>query len=219
MNVLIVGATGLVGSHLLRLLLAHNEVQEVNIVVRRPISREGLTNLDKLTEQIHPLDTLPTIAFPEGPFQLFICLGTTIKEAGSQPAFRWVDYELPLHFATKAAEAGVNAIHLVSALGANPDSGIFYSRTKGEIERDIAALKVPSFHIYQPSLLLGKRAKPRLGETIMGALSFLTIGPLRQYRPIRAEKVASYMVQMMERSLAHGKSGTQIHPSIEMNNH
>jgi uncharacterized protein YbjT (DUF2867 family) len=127
----------------------------------------------------------------------FCALGTTIKQAGSQDAFRKVDHDYILAFARAAKAAGAKRFLLVSAMGASASSSIFYSRVKGETERDIRALGFETLHIFRPGLLLGERAEKRSGEEIGAALTpFLNplmIGPLRDYRSIRGEAVAGAM--------------------------
>lgn len=189
-RLVVAGATGLVGKELVRQALDDQQVDQVHVITRRPlgIDHPKLTDITKAGQ-------FPEIVWPEPGFQLCICLGTTIKEAGSQQAFRYVDYELPMRFATEAIAKGCTAIHLISSLGADARSSIFYSRVKGEVERDIAALKPECLYIYRPSLLLGNRPKPRLGEVISAKFSFLAIGPLAKYKPIKAELVAANMLQ------------------------
>jgi uncharacterized protein YbjT (DUF2867 family) len=131
---------------------------------------------------------------------VFCCLGTTIKKAGSQEAFRRVDFTFAYEAAQLAANNGAAQFLLVSALGANANSSVFYNRVKGETEDAIAALPFVSVSIFRPSLLLGERAEFRLGERIaepvMKALSFLLIGSLRKYRAIEARTVAAAMIEV-----------------------
>ncbi|MNZ96527.1 hypothetical protein D3C78_1157240 [compost metagenome] len=128
---------------------------------------------------------------------LYCCLGTTIKKAGSQAAFRRVDYDYPLKLAILAKQNGVRQFLLITAMGSNAKSSIFYSRVKGELEEAIKQLQLPAFHIFQPSLLLGKREEFRLGESIAAAisplLSSILIGRLRKYKPVQAREVALAM--------------------------
>ena len=122
---------------------------------------------------------------------LFIALGTTIKKAGSEEKFREVDYTYVLNSVKIAHELNVKNVLLVSSLGADPNSTIFYSRTKGEVERDTSSLGLNSFSIFRPSLLLGERNEFRpgekIGEVVTGLFSFAFIGGLKKYKPISAE--------------------------------
>lgn len=129
---------------------------------------------------------------------VFCCLGTTIKQAGSQPAFRLVDHTFVVGLARAGLRAGATQFLLVSAIGADPASRVFYSRVKGETEAAIRTLPYRAIQIFRPSLLLGERPEFRLGERIaaLGApvMTGLLFGRLRRYRPIQAATVAEAMV-------------------------
>jgi uncharacterized protein YbjT (DUF2867 family) len=145
--------------------------------------------------------------------EVFCCLGTTIKKAGSQAAFRKVDFEYPVEIAKLAAQNNAEQFLLVTALGANPESAIFYSRVKGEVEIAVQRLPYRAIHIFRPSLLLGNRAETRLNEKIgavaMKTFSFLMFGALQKYRPIAASAVAAAMIKAAKR----GQPGVHIHES------
>src|SRR5262249_32017979 len=133
-----------------------------------------------------------------GAQDVFVALGTTIRKAGSEDAFRKVDLELPLRAAQESLKAGAEQFVVVSSVGADPNSKNFYLRTKGELEAELAKLPFHALHILRPSLLLGKRQEFRFGESIAmaiaPALDLLTLGPLRRYHAIRAETVGRAMV-------------------------
>ncbi len=128
------------------------------------------------------------------------CLGTTIKTAGSQAAFRAVDYEAVIAFARLAKRVGVQHFIVVSAVGASSTSASFYSRVKGEMEAALQAMNFATLSIVQPSLLLGERAEQRLGERIGQVVSLplapLLMGPLSPYRPIHGADVAKAMATL-----------------------
>ena len=125
---------------------------------------------------------------------VFCCLGTTIGKAGSQAAFRLVDYDYPVALAIAAAGGGAKRLLVVSALGANPDSRVFYNRVKGEMEIAVRAAGVPATIFFRPSLLSGPRAEVRRGERIGEAIGKV-LGPLLgKYRPIHADLVAAAML-------------------------
>ena len=136
---------------------------------------------------------------------VFCCLGTTIKTAGSQQAFRKVDYDYVLALARAGRRAGAKQFLLVSAIGADPASRIFYSRVKGEVERDIRALPYRGVQILRPSFLMGERKESRLAERlgipVARVLAPLLVGPLRRYRPIHAADVARAMVRIAKEEL------------------
>jgi uncharacterized protein YbjT (DUF2867 family) len=145
------------------------------------------------------------VADPPHVDDAFCCIGTTIKKAGSQDAFRRVDYDYVLAFARAAQRAGARQFLLVTALGADPASRIFYSRVKGEIEQAVRQLPFQGIQIFRPSFLMGKRAEARLAERlgipVARALAPLLVGPLRRYRPIHAADVARAMVQIAKEDL------------------
>ncbi|MCY7388591.1 MAG: hypothetical protein LH481_11095 [Burkholderiales bacterium] len=113
----------------------------------------------------------------------FCCLGATIRQAGSQAAFRKVDFDYVVNFATAAKAAGVKRFLFVSAIAANAKSGVFYNRIKGKMENALKAMNFESLHIFRPSFLVGERAEARVGErlgiAVFSALALLMIGPAR----------------------------------------
>ncbi|MBC2606724.1 oxidoreductase [Pelagicoccus albus] len=195
-SVLLAGATGLVGSQLLELLLADERIDLVRCVSRRPLEVKS----EKLESVVAGFDSIGELAELFEVDTVFCCLGTTMKKAGSREAFRKVDYEYPLSLARHARQAGVERYVLVSAAGADPNSRIFYNRTKGEVEASIEGLGFPSFDILRPSLLLGNRDESRLGEDLAKAasplLNLILRGPLRKYRPMPSSKLAAVMAEL-----------------------
>jgi uncharacterized protein YbjT (DUF2867 family) len=191
LEAVIAGATGLVGRACLRRLL--DRYDSVTALVRRPLK---LTH-PKLIERQIDFDRIGTIEIPPGA-HAYCALGTTIKVAGSEDAFRRVDFEYPRMFAERAAAAGQARFMLVSSVGASAQSGTFYLRVKGELEDAVRAMRIQEVHIFRPSVLLGDRAEKRPGErigiAIASGLSFLMRGSLRKYRPIPAATVAAAMV-------------------------
>ena len=135
---------------------------------------------------------------------VYCCLGTTIGEAGSQEAFRRVDYDYPVALARAAARDGAKRLLVVSALGANPGSRVFYNRVKGEMENAVHSAGVARTCFFRPSLLSGPRAEARRGEVIGLAISAV-FGPLLgRYRPIHADLVAAAMLKAALRDLPSG---------------
>jgi uncharacterized protein YbjT (DUF2867 family) len=190
---LVAGATGLVGSHLLTLLLADEDYDKVVVLARKPIP------LDHPRLMCHKVDFDNLMSFAQLPDvnDVYCCLGTTIGKAGSRQAFKRVDYEYPFSLAHLALGRGAARYLIVTAVGADPQSRIFYNRTKGETERSISDLPFRSIHIFRPSILVGERSEFRRGEkagiTMMKFLSPAMIGGWRKYRPIEAECVARGM--------------------------
>jgi uncharacterized protein YbjT (DUF2867 family) len=191
---LLVGATGLIGDGLLELLLEDEYYDKVVVLARRRLTFDYPT----LVQHIIDFNSLEVSASLVQANDVFCCLGTTIKKAGSREAFRKVDYEYPLKIAELAADHGANQFLIVTALGADPNSTIFYSRIKGEIEQAVSKLPFRCVHIFRPSILVGERREFRLGESmgiaLMRFFSFLMVGSWRKYSPIRAEVVAKAMI-------------------------
>ena len=188
---LVAGATGLTGKHLLEFLLADERYASVCALVRKAT----LQAHPKLSEHVIDFESLGKLPKAD---DAFCCLGTTIKKAGSQAAFRKVDFDYVINFAAAAKAAGAKRFLVVSALGANAKSSVFYNRVKGEMENALKAMNFESLHIFRPSFLLGERAEARVGErlgiAVFSALAPLMIGPARKIRPVEAKVVARAMV-------------------------
>ncbi|HEU0051777.1 MAG TPA: NAD(P)H-binding protein [Longimicrobium sp.] len=195
-SALLLGATGLVGGHLLDLLLADDAFARVIVIGRRPVDRSQ----PKLEQRTADFARLEEHADAFAADDVFCCLGTTIRAAGSQEAFYRVDHDYPLAAARLASERGAKRFLLVTAMGASPGSRVFYNRVKGEVERDVSALPFEGIAILRPSLILGERAERRPAEAaaqVAGrALGFLFAGPLRKYRAIEAGTIARAMVRL-----------------------
>jgi uncharacterized protein YbjT (DUF2867 family) len=197
---LMIGSTGLIGSHLLELLLHSNDYEKVITFVKRDT---GIKH-PKLTQHIVDFDKPETYKnFITGD-DFFCTIGTTIKKAGSKEAFRKVDFEYPSQFASFAAQNKVKQFLIVSSLGADLNSGNFYLKTKGEIEAILRDSSFESVSVLQPSLLLGNRTEFRLGEKIgaifMKSFSFLFLGKLKKYKPIESNAVAKVLLKVAQRN-------------------
>lgn len=205
----LLGATGLVGSCCLQHLLHDPSYNEVRAIVRRPFS----LGHPKLRIVETDFDRLSELGVALGVDDVFCSLGTTIKKAGTREAFRKVDFEYPLNAATVAAGQGASQFILVSSLGANPHSRVFYNRVKGEAENAISGLPFAAVHIFRPSMLLGDRVEFRpaekVGAALMTSLSFLMVGKWKKYRAIEADVVARAMVT----AARQGRSGLNVYES------
>lgn len=191
--VLVAGASGLVGGALVRRLLEDETGPGVVAVVRRPLGGAG----GRLTQVVADFGRLEGVAVP--PVRTALCaLGTTIARAGSESAFRAVDVEAVAAFARLARRAGATRFLLVSALGADPRSRVFYNRTKGESEEAVKSVGFDGVALFRPSLLVGERADSRPAERVAivasGLVSWAMAGPLARWRPVPAEVVAAAMV-------------------------
>jgi uncharacterized protein YbjT (DUF2867 family) len=198
MKVLLLGATGLVGGECLRLLLAEKRISEVRVFSRSTISQID----NKIISVVAPFGEMKNHSSFFAVDAVLCALGTTIKQAGSQDAFRVVDFQYPLTAAQIAKQNGAHHYLLVSALGANAQSSIFYNRVKGELENAILDISFKKTTIIRPSLLLGKRKEFRFEERIAQLLT-----PLfpKNYKPVQASSVAQALVKELftERLGAH----------------
>jgi uncharacterized protein YbjT (DUF2867 family) len=200
-SALLVGASGLVGGHCLRYLLEEPSYTKVIVLVRKPLTIVH----DKFVQHVIDFGELETQCEYLAAEDVYCCLGTTIKKAGTQEAFRKVDFDYPVKLAALTEHCGANQFLIVSSLGADPHSRIFYNRVKGEVEEAIRKMPLMAFHVFRPSLLLGERKEHRAGEKIgavaMTALNPAMIGPLRKYRAIQARDVAKAMVRVAQMDL------------------
>lgn len=172
MKLLIVGATGLVGRHVLDFALADQRVSEVVVITRRPMAAHP-----KLQVSLVDFDKLPEDA-PWWQADAVICtLGATMRTAGSREAFRRVDYDYPLAVACLARQHGTPTYVLNSAIGANASSFFFYNRVKGELERDLTTIGFPSLTYVRPGVIGGHRDDFRLGERAM-VIALSLLGPV-----------------------------------------
>jgi uncharacterized protein YbjT (DUF2867 family) len=190
---LLAGASGLVGRELLQGLLADDSVGAVHALVRRPLAVQHA----KLTTQVVDFAALPALAPVD---EAYLALGTTIKVAGSQPAFRAVDFDANLAVAVAAHVAGARCVGVVSAMGADAHSRIFYNRVKGELEDALAGLGYEGLVIARPSMLVGDRSSlgqpERRGERIAEQVSrWLRPVIPANFRAIRAANVARALLR------------------------
>ncbi len=192
---LLLGATGLVGRHTLGRLAADARWSRVVSLDRRPVASASPTHTSHVVDFERLGDVDPDVWACD---DVFCAIGTTIKQAGSQAAFRHVDLDIPAHAAQRAHAAGATQMLLVSAMGADAGSRIFYNRTKGQAEAAVRGVGFESVHILRPSLLTGDRAEERtgekIGEAVLRIVNPLLVGPLKNLRPTPAEDVASALV-------------------------
>lgn len=210
---LLFGATGLTGTHVLKKLIKDDRYGKVVI-----FTRSDPQVIDDKTEVIKtPLEELDNYKNKIKGDDIFCCLGTTIKKAGSKENFRKVDYEFPVMIARIAEKNKVPNFLIISSIGADPDSSNFYLRTKGLTEKSILEFGFKKTVILRPSMLLGERKDFRLmeeaGKVFMYIFSFMFIGKLKKYRGIKAEKVAGAMIKF-----ANTDTDKTIYESHEINN-
>lgn len=207
LRVLLAGATGLVGGHCLTQLLVDEDIGQVTVFARRALDRTH----PKLTVHLVNFDHLRDHTGAINADVALCCLGTTHRAAGSPEAFAKVDHIYVAELARLAAARGVRCFVLVSAVGADPSSPMFYNRVKGRAEAAVSELHFKSAHLLRPSLLLGERPEPRpiedWNKQLAPIWSLFLIGPLGRYRPVPAETVAARMVELAKSD----REGTHIH--------
>jgi uncharacterized protein YbjT (DUF2867 family) len=189
-SALLAGATGLVGRECLTALLAETALSRVTVLVRNPMTSPPPS--DRLVVRAVDFEHLDRESSTFAVDQVYCCLGTTMRKAGSQAAFRRVDYDYALQIARLGLAGGARHFLLVSALGADANSRVFYNRVKGELEQAVGRLGYRSVTIVRPSLLLGERHERRLGEEI--AKRFSAFAPA-SWRPVHAKQVAAALVR------------------------
>ena len=192
---LIAGATGLVGSYLLKLLLENDAYARILSLTRRA---SGLSH-PKLEEIITDFDDLEKLGEKFESDHVFCCLGTTMKKAGSREAFYKVDYEYPLKLASISRARGAKHFLLVSAQGANPKSVFFYNRVKGQLEDAISKIGFEYYTVIRPALILGdrleKRAFEEIGKFLISNLDFMLSGSFRKFKGVQASDIARKMMK------------------------
>lgn len=187
---IIAGATGLIGNHLLKILLEAPEYDEIIILVRKPIALQH----SKLKQLVLNFDNLDSYSDQLKADVIFSCLGTTRKKTPDRKEYYKIDHDYPVKLGEIAKKNNIAHYHLISAIGANPDSSVFYTKMKGETERDLVNLNLPALFIYQPSMIAGNRPEKRtLEKTLINVWKFLNpllIGGLKKYRSTEGETIA-----------------------------
>lgn len=197
---LIIGATGLIGKELTQQLLATDDYTQIKILTRRSTGFEN----ERISEIIVDFDDLTSVEAEMAAEDVFCCIGTTMKKAGSKEQFIKIDYDYPMEIARLAKACGKLQKYLVvTAIGANPESAIFYNEVKGKLEHDLKALDLESLYIFRPSLLLGGRKEFRFWESVAkvfsAALSFFLIGSEKKIWAIEGKQVAMAMYNIAQK--------------------
>jgi uncharacterized protein YbjT (DUF2867 family) len=191
---IILGATGLTGNLILQLLLKDNRYKKIKLFSR---SASGVVH-PKIEEYLGDLIHLETFKNDFIADEVFCCIGTTKSKTPDKELYKKIDFGIPTKAAKLCKENGISTLVIISALGANSKSNIFYSRTKGEMEDVVIQLQIPKTHILQPSLIGGKREEKRIGEWIfiqlMKVANLVMAGPLKKYKSIDPKDIAKAMV-------------------------
>ena len=198
-NVLLIGASGLIGSELVQLLLRDDKIKTLKVFVRKTLA---ITD-QKLFELLVDFERLEDFKHEFQGDALFCCIGTTRKKTPDLEAYKAIDYGIVLSAANLARSNQVPQVHLVSVIGANISSKIFYNRLKGEIEKDVLQLDFPNTLIYQPAMLIGKRSESRpaefIAQKLMPFFDVFLLGKAQKYHSIEAKKVAESMLDNLHK--------------------
>jgi len=198
-NVLLIGASGLIGSELVQLLLRDDKIKSVKVFVRKSLA---ITD-QKLIEILVNFEHLEDFKHEFQGDALFCCIGTTRNKTPDLVAYKAIDYGIVLAAANLAKKNQVPQVHLVSAIGAAVSSKIFYNRLKGEIEKDVLKLDFPTTVIYQPAMLIGKRIESRpaefIAQKLMPFFDVFLLGKAKKYHSIKAKKVAESMLDNLHK--------------------
>ena len=200
MKITILGGSGLIGMHLIKQACADNYFTKINVIVRRPLAIKD----PKINELVIDFADLSSVIKETNGDALICTLGTTRKKTPDKKSYREIDLTYTLISAKGALENGHKQVHLVSSIGANEKSSVFYPALKGEIERLISELSFNSTFIYRPSILIGKRETARplewLSQRISSLINPLLIGRLKKYRSISGEKVAKKIINELKKN-------------------
>jgi uncharacterized protein YbjT (DUF2867 family) len=212
----LIGATGLIGGHILDLLMKDNSYGKIRAIVRRPLEVPINSKVEQIIVDFADQKALENAI--AGSDVVFSAIGTTNKQVkGDKNAYRKIDYDIPVNAAKAAAKYGVYSFAMVSAIGANAaNNNNFYIKLKGVVEEAVSKEQIPQVIITRPSLLMGKRKEYRLMEKIfqavMPAFSIFFFGGWRKYKPIQGEDVAKAMIN----AVAEGKKGIFIYEYDDM---
>ncbi|MBT8301026.1 MAG: NAD(P)H-binding protein [Maribacter sp.] len=191
---ILLGATGLTGNLVLQLLLKDSRYEKIKLFSR---SSSGIVN-PKIEEHLGDIVNLDVFKNDFNGDEVFCCIGTTKAKTRDKELYKKIDFGIPVKTAELCKENKINTLIIISALGANSKSTIFYNRTKGEMEEAVISFHIPKTHILQPSLISGKREEKRIGELIfkqlMKVANLVMAGPLRKYKSIHPKDIAKTMV-------------------------
>ncbi len=202
---IIIGATGLTGNLLLQNLLKDSRYEQIKLFSRRSIGIKHSKIIEKTGDLIE-LDTFKNDFIAD---EVYCCIGTTAKKTPDKKIYRKIDFGIPVIAAKLCKDNNIDTFLVISSLGANSESTVFYSKTKGEMEYAVLKEKIPNTYILRPSIILGLREESRLGENIgkgfLKTFQFLFFGGLKKYKPIEARTIVKAMIL-----LANTKPKTKI---------
>jgi uncharacterized protein YbjT (DUF2867 family) len=195
---LILGATGLIGNLLLERLIKDDDYAQIKIFTRKSTGNTS----PKVKEFVGDLLNLESFQDDFKGDVVFCCIGTTAKKTPDQILYKKIDFGIPVAAAKLAKQNAISTFLVVSAMGADSQSSIFYNRTKGEMEETVLTQAIENTYIVQPSLIVGDRNETRMGETIgnfvFNLINPLMLGALKKYRSIEADTIAKALIQLVK---------------------
>jgi uncharacterized protein YbjT (DUF2867 family) len=207
MEITLVGATGLVGSEVLKQLHSEDKVSKINVLTRKKINIQS----PKVVNYVIDFDKDEDLKNSIHGAAIICCIGTTKAKTPAVGEYEKIDRDIPIRLAKIGLENGIEQYHLISAIGANKNSLINYNRIKGEAEEGVLAAGIPKTLIYRPGMLIGKRNESRPGEFIAQKLSFLfdffMLGSMKKYHSVKADYLAR---KVMENCLSNTRSKNSI---------
>ena len=202
---IILGATGLTGNALLKLLLQDDRYEKIKLFSRNSVDISSR----KIEEYIGDILTLEGFSSEFKADEVFCCIGTTNSKTPDKELYRKIDYGIPVAAGKLCKANDIDTLIIISAMGANPKSNIFYNRLKGEMEESVFKIGVPRTYILQPSLISGRREEWRFGEWLAKQLfnifNVLLIGPLKKYRSIHPNEIAKCMIRLANDTKKSGR--------------
>jgi uncharacterized protein YbjT (DUF2867 family) len=207
MEITLVGATGLVGSEVLKQLHSEDKVSKINVLTRKKINIQS----PKVVNYVIDFDKDEDLKNSIHGAAIICCIGTTKAKTPAVGEYEKIDRDIPIRLAKIGLENGIEQYHLISAIGANKNSLINYNRIKGEAEEGVLSAEIPKTLIYRPGMLIGKRNESRPGEFIAQKLSFLfdffMLGSMKKYHSVKADYLAR---KVMENCLSNTRSKNSI---------
>ncbi|QLE01416.1 nucleoside-diphosphate sugar epimerase [Galbibacter sp. BG1] len=202
---IILGATGLTGGILLKKLLKDSRYEKIIL-----FSRSSVNNAhSKIEEHLVDLFDLKLHHKKFIADEVYCCIGTTKSKTPDKSKYKAIDYGIPVAAAMLCEQNIIPTFTVISALGANPDSTIFYNRVKGKMEEEVLNLAIPNIYILQPSLISGKRNEKRTGEWIfkqlMKGLNYIMIGPLKKYKSVTPKTIVKAMIKLANGNYPSGR--------------
>ena len=200
-NAIILGATGLTGNIVLNKLITDSRYNKIKIFTRKPLRLEN-TKVIEIFCDLLDIDSYKDNFFAD---EVFCCIGTTTKKTPDKELYKKIDFGIPVDAAKLCKQNGIKTFVVMSSMGANAKSSIFYSRTKGEMEEDVFEQKIKNTYILRPSIIGGNRAESRftekIGLTAMKIFNPVLVGSLKKYRTINAETIANAMIHLANNTI------------------